>query len=109
MSERPNIPVPDELADVRARIKELEAREIGLRTLLIAEPELRTGANYLAEIKTSRQTRTDLKEMRKCHPEIVEQFTFPIDVARVVLSGITEDGEIVNARRLRQATEGKSK
>lgn len=106
---RPNIPVPDELADVRARIKELEAREIELRQLLLANPDIRTGASWLAEIKTVSQSRTDLNELRANYPDVVREFTFSVEMTRVVLSGIMDDGEIVNARRLRQTTEGKPK
>ncbi len=100
---RPNTPVPDELAAVREQIKALELREEELRRLLIVNPELRTGAAWLAEIRTTPQQRTDLKEMRANHPEIVDEFTYATDVTRVVLSGISEDGEIVSARRMRNA------
>jgi hypothetical protein len=102
MTDRPNIPVPDELAVVREQIQKLTEREKELRKLLIAHADLREGAAYLAEIKVTPQMRTDLKEMRACHPEIVEQFTFPVPVVRVELSGITEDGEIVSLRQLRK-------
>ena len=103
MSDRPNTPVPDELAAVREQIKQLEAREEELRTLLIAHPDLREGASWLAEIRVIKQPRTDLKEMRACHPDIVAEFTLPVETTRVVLSGITEDGEIVSAKRLQAA------
>ena len=100
-----NVPVPDELAAVREQMKALEAREADLRRLLIANPDLRTGAAWLAEVKTVAQDRTDLRELRACHPDIVEQFTFPQETIRVVLSGITEDGEIIHARRVRAIKE----
>jgi predicted phage-related endonuclease len=95
---RKNTPLPDELAAVRAEIKRLESREEQLRASLLANPAFRTGTDYLAEIKTVTQQRTDLKEMRANYPEIVEQFTFPSPVTMVVLKGITEDGEIVSTR-----------
>ena len=103
MSDRPNTPVPDELAQVRAQIRQLEEREEALRGLLLAHPDLRTGASWLAEIKTMQTTRTDLKEMRANHPDIVEQYTFSLPVERVVLSGIDEHGEIIPARQFRKA------
>jgi hypothetical protein len=104
MSDAPrNIPVPDQLAAVRAQIKTLETREAELRTLILTNPDIREGAAYLAEVKVSQQERTDIKEMRACHPDIVEQFTFPVEVTRIVLSGVTEDGEIVSARAMRSA------
>jgi hypothetical protein len=98
-----NLPVPDQLAATRAEIKRLETLEIELRNALIANPDIREGAAWLAEVKVSQQERTDLKEMRANHPDIVEQFTFPVGITRVVLSGITEDGEIVSARAMRSA------
>ena len=105
MTDTPrNVPVPDALAAVRADIKALETHEAELRRLLITNPDLREGAKWLAEIKTTQQERTDITEMRACHPDIVEQFTFPVEVTRVVLSAIDGDtGEIIPARRARQA------
>jgi hypothetical protein len=100
MADRPNTPVPDELAAIRAQLKELTAREEVLRGLLLDNPDLRTGADYLAEIKVTKQARTDLKELRASHPDIVEQFTFPVEITRIVLSGIDADtGEITSLRR----------
>jgi hypothetical protein len=96
-----NIPVPDALAEVRAQIKQLETREAELRNLLIANPDLREGAAWLAEVKVSQRETTDLKELRAMHPDLVAEFTHALDVTRVVLSGITEDGEIVSARSMR--------
>jgi hypothetical protein len=102
---RPNIPVPDELADTRAKIKALEQREAELKQILLANPDVREGANWLAEIQTVTQQRTDLEELRAVHPNLVAEYTFPVEVTRIVLSGISEDGEIVSARKFRQATE----
>jgi hypothetical protein len=103
---RPNTPPPDELAAIRAEMKRLETREAELRALLLAEPEVRTGANWLAEVKTVTQERTDLKELRAMHPALVEEYTFPVEIQRIVLMGIDQDtGEIVSARKMR-ATAG---
>jgi biotin-(acetyl-CoA carboxylase) ligase len=102
--DRPNIPVPDELADVRDKIRSLTEREEELRRLLLNNPDLREGAAWLAEIKTTQQSRTDLKELRAHHPDIAEQFTHPTPITRVVLTGISEDGELISARRMRKET-----
>jgi hypothetical protein len=97
-----NIPVPDELAQVRDEMKRLETREAELRNLLIANPDIREGAAWLAEVKVSQRETTDIKEMRACHPDLVAEFTHALDVTRVVLSGIDADtGEIVSARQMR--------
>jgi hypothetical protein len=104
MSDAPriNIPVPDELAATRAQIKALETREAELKALLLANPDIREGANWLAEIKTVTQERTDLKELRAMHADLVAEYTFPTEITRVVLSGIDADtGEIVSARQMR--------
>jgi hypothetical protein len=65
---------------------------------------VREGASWLAEVKTVTQERTDLKELRAMHPNLVAEYTFPVEITRIVLSGISEDGEIVSARKFRQAT-----
>jgi hypothetical protein len=104
MSDAPriNIPVPDQLAATRAEIKRLETLEVELRNTLIANPDIREGANWLAEIKTVTQERTDLKELRAMHADLVAEYTFPTEITRVVLSGIDADtGEIVSARQMR--------
>jgi hypothetical protein len=101
---RPNTPVPDELADVRAQLKVLETREAELRQIIFGDPSARTGANWVAEIRTVTQERTDLKELRAQHPALVGEFTFPVEVTRIVLSGVTEDGELIPARRYAKQT-----
>ena len=45
MSDRPNLPLPDELAQVRADIKRLEEREAAIRGILLSDPDTRTGAS----------------------------------------------------------------
>lgn len=104
-ADRRNIPVPDELAQVRAKIKVLEQREAELRALLLANPDIREGASWLAEIKTVTTQRTDIKEMRAIHPEIVEQYTFSVGTTRIDLSAITSDGELIPARRFKNAVQ----
>jgi hypothetical protein len=98
MSDRPNRPVPDELADVREHITRLQARERDLRELLLAHPDLRTGGRWLAEVKQEQVTRTDLKELRANYPDLVSEFTFKVPVTRIELSAISEDGELIPAR-----------
>jgi hypothetical protein len=105
MSDRPNVPVPDELAAVRAELKRLETREAELRALLFANPDIRTGASWLAEVKEVTSQRVDLKELRNCYPDLVAEQTHPMTVKQIVLSGITEDGEIIPARRFRKEQE----
>jgi predicted phage-related endonuclease len=105
MNDRTNMPVPDELAAVREQIKRLESREEELKKLVLENPDVRTGADWIAEVKTAETTRTDIKELRANHPDIVEQYTFKVPVTRVVLSGVSDDGEIVNARRFRSLKE----
>jgi hypothetical protein len=94
-----NTPVPDELAAVRDEIKRLQDRESHLRQLLIANPDLREGAGWLAEIKDVTRRQLDTKELRADHPAICEEYTHPVTVTHVALSAITEDGEIVSKRR----------
>ena len=70
-----------------------------LKTLL--KPEIMGAPEFLLARNQTQQERTDIKEMRANHPDLVAEFTFPVEITRVVLSGITEDGEIVSARQLR--------
>ena len=99
----PNIPVPDELAAVRAQIKTLETREGQLKQILITDPSARTGASWIAEILTVNTTYTDLKELRAMYPDLCAEYTFPKQVTRVVLSGISDDGEVISGRKMRAA------
>ena len=97
-----NIPVPDELAAIRTEIKRLEDRELELKRLLIANADLRTGADWIAEVNTVQTTRTDWKELKAMYPEIVAEQTFPSSYTVVSLKGVTSDGEIVSARRFKK-------
>ena len=94
-----NEPPADELFAVRAEIKHLTSRERELRALMLSDPSARTGNNYAVEIRDVQTTRTDLKELRAIHPDIVEQFTFQLTEQRVELRGINEDGELLSLRR----------
>jgi predicted phage-related endonuclease len=106
MSDRPNVPVPDELAAIRAELKRLEAREHELKALILANPDIRTGASWLAEVKEVTSNRVDVKELRACYPDLVAEQTHPMTVKQIVLSGIDADtGEIVPARRFRKEQE----
>ena len=83
-------------------MRRLEEREAELKQILLSDPSTRTGASWLAEIKTTKQTRCDIKELRACHPDIADEFTFPVEITRVVLSGVDEEtGEIISARQKR--------
>jgi predicted phage-related endonuclease len=104
MSDAPrNLPVPDALAGIREQIKALETQEAELKRILLTDPSARTGADWIAEVKEIETTRVDIKELRAMHKDLVEEYTFPTKVTRVELSAITEDGEIVSARRMRSA------
>ena len=105
MADRPNVPVPDELAAIRTEIKRLEDRELELKRLLIANADLRTGADWIAEINTVQTTRTDWKELKAMYPDIIAEQTFPSSYTVVSLKGVTEDGEIVSARKMRAVGE----
>ena len=105
MSDRRNTPVPDELAAVREQIKRLEERKAELTRLLILNEDLREGASYLAEIKVIKRQTVDMKELRAMYPEQVEEHSYPLEVTQVVLSGITEDGELISARRFKKDTQ----
>jgi hypothetical protein len=99
----PNLPLPDQLAEVRAEIKRLEERESALKSLLLSDPETRTGVSWIAEVKTVETSRVDLKELRAMHKDLVEEYTFPQKTVRIELSGVSSDGEIIPARRFRNA------
>jgi hypothetical protein len=93
------IPPADELFAVRDQIKQLTGRERDLRNLMLSDPSARTGNHYLAEIRDVQTTRTDLKELKAVHPDLVAEYTYKITEQRVELAALTEDGEIVSLRR----------
>lgn len=102
MSDRvTNLPLPDQLADVRAQLKALETRELELKNRLIADPNLRTGTAWIAEVKEQTRETLDVKELRAMHADLVDEYTHTIKHLRVVLMGVTEDGEVVSARAMR--------
>lgn len=96
---RRNLPVPDMLHEVREKIRELQTEEAELRQAIFADPTARTGVNWVAEIKTTSQQRTDLKELRAQHPLLIEEFTYPVEIVRIELLQLTEDGEITRPER----------
>jgi kynurenine formamidase len=102
-SDRPNVPLPDELFAIRTEIKRLTEREAAIKAILISDPDTREGASYLAEVKTVKAPRTDLKELKAQYPQIVEEHTYMLEQTRVVLMGVTEDGELVSPRKLKAA------
>lgn len=103
MSERPNVPPADALAEIRAQIKTLEEREKSLRDLIIADKAARTGNRYLAEVRVVETNRVDVKEMRAMHPTIVAEYTFPARSTKVELFEINDEtGELTRARRRKE-------
>lgn len=104
MSDRPNVPVPDELHAVREQIRTLEARESELKRLILINEDCRSGNEWLAEIRVTTQQRPDIKELRAAYPEAVAEHTHPVEITSVVLLGLTDDGEIVSARKMRKET-----
>ena len=97
-----NLPLPDQLADVRQRIKALEEQEAALKGQLLAHPELRTGASWAVEVKEIETTRVDLKELRAMHEDLVAEYTFPQKTVRLELFGISGDGELIPSRKYRK-------
>ena len=97
-----NLPLPDELNEIRLEIKRLETREEELRLELIAHPEWRTGANWVAKINKGTRQQFDQKEMKAAHPDIAAQHTHPVPTTTIELLAVTEDGELVSARKFRK-------
>lgn len=101
------IPPADELYAVREQLRALGDREKILRALMLVDPSARNGNLYAVEIKDVQTTRTDLVEMRKMHPDIVEQYTFKVTNQRVELRAVTEDGELTRIKRGKETTDAK--
>jgi len=93
------LPPADELYAVREDIKRLTSRERELKATVIADPSARTGNHYAVEIKDVATARTDIKELRANHPDLVAEFTHTVFDKRVELRGINEDGELTSLRR----------
>jgi hypothetical protein len=94
MSAAEQLPPADELAAVRSQLKTLGDREGELRSLLLTDPSARTGNAYIVEICEVESRRTDIKELRAMHPDLVDEYTFPTKTQRVELRAVSEDGEI---------------
>jgi hypothetical protein len=92
-------PPADELHAIRAQIKTLGEREAELRRLMIADPSARTGNQYVVELLEVETRRTDLKELRAMHEDLVEEYTFPQKVVRIELRGVDEDGVVTRIKR----------
>ena len=102
MTDAPrNIPVPDQFAACE-QIKALR-RMSGVKEALIANPDIRVGANWLAEVKGVETNRVDIKELRAMHKDLVEEYTFPRRPCALCCRGSCRDGEIVSARSMRSA------
>jgi len=86
----PNLSLPDELADIRSRIKALEAREAVLRVTLLRDEEARVGKDYVAEIRETTTQRVDMKELRAMYPNEVAEHTFPAKTTRIVLRAVAD-------------------
>ncbi|KRR21330.1 hypothetical protein CQ14_06685 [Bradyrhizobium lablabi] len=81
---------PDELADVRERIKELKGREEELRDLLISGKADLVGDDYAAKVSTVTSERIDGKKLRR---DLGHQFLEPFLV--------TVESTVVNVERMR--------
>jgi len=98
-----HVPIPDELNAIRTQIKALKEREEAIKAVLLSDPTARTGNDWVAEIKQTTSHRCDVKELRANYPQIAEQFTFPRTDTSIVLHGLSEDGELISARKMRAA------
>jgi hypothetical protein len=92
----------DDLADVREELKRLGEREAVLREYLIAHPDDRHGARFVAELKDVTTARVDLKELRAMYPTQVAEHTYDRTVQQLRLLGIGADGEVLSAREARK-------
>ena len=95
-------PPADELFEIRDRIKFLIERERFLRNLMITDPSARTGNRYVADVKDVSTHRTDYVELRRAHPDIVDEYTYDVVEKRVEKLVITVDGELVRPSRSRK-------
>jgi hypothetical protein len=77
----------DELADVRAELKTLQAREVELRTALLEEGADRKGVSFVARVSVFRQERLDLEAVKEHFGETaLRPFVVGQEVRQVRLS-----------------------
>jgi hypothetical protein len=91
-------PPADELAAIRAQLKTLGERESALKALMINDPSARSGNAWAVTVREVTTQRTDLRELRAMHEELVAEFTFPVKTLRVELLAIDEDGVLTRVR-----------
>jgi hypothetical protein len=94
------LPPADRLAEVRQQLRSLTEQEAALKALVINDPSARTGNQFCVDVVEVASNRTDIKELRACHPDLVAEFTFKVKTTRVELRGISEDGEVIRNKRV---------
>jgi len=100
-SDTLNLPPADRLAAVRAQIKALQDDEAGLKSLMIADPSARTGNNYVAVVRTVTAKRLNQQALKDLYPEVYADNLLTSSHTQVDIMAITDDGEIVSARKPR--------
>jgi hypothetical protein len=81
----------DELADVRAELKALQAREAELRAVLLKEGADREGVGYVAQAFTHKQARLDVGAVKEHFgAAVLEPFMVAQEVRQVRLSAKEE-------------------
>jgi hypothetical protein len=85
----------DELASIREQVRVLQRREAELRAIMLSDPAARSGKRFVASIKASKQRRIDADRLRRDYPDVAAAVTIEVSMQMIVLSGVTDDGEIV--------------
>jgi hypothetical protein len=67
----------------------------------LSDPAARTGKRFIASVRTQKQRRIEADRLRRDYPDVAAAVTVEVSVKQVVLSGVTEDGQIIPLRRAR--------
>jgi DNA-binding PucR family transcriptional regulator len=77
--------IPDRLAEVRERLKELQAEETALREILLTDPSARIGGDYLAMVHEHAATRVQSESLKAADPELWKRLAVRTTVQQVRL------------------------
>jgi hypothetical protein len=77
--------IPDRLAEVRARLKELEAEEEALREVLLGDPSAREGSEWLATVVNQVARLVRSSSLKGADPELWERLAVNVTRRQVRL------------------------
>lgn len=86
-----NIKPVDELGDVRAEIRWLQAREKVLRQTVLDDPLLWSGSRYEASVANTVRQTANIEKLRQMYPEVATEVIVVTPMTRLTIHGVDEE------------------